>query len=346
MSHVGIVIIGRNEGERLRRCLASIPESGGLTVYVDSGSTDGSVELARQMGAVVVMLDLSMPFSAARARNVGFEKLMDIVQDMRYVQFVDGDCELASNWLQRAVEELEKQPVVAAVCGRLRERFPETSIYNRLCDMEWNGPVGEISACGGIAMYRAAAFHDSGGFNPFIVAGEEPELCARLRQKGWRITRIDAEMAMHDAAMFRFSQWWKRSVRAGHAYAQNAALHGRAPARHRVKETRSITLWGVILPVLVLGLLWPSGGWSLPLLVAYPLLIGRIYRHMRKRGFSPANSRLYACFCALAKFPQAIGLLRFHLDRWRSRTPTLIEYKQPVPSTADAAPIVGPASNS
>ena len=66
MNHLGVVAIGRNEGERLRRCLNSVVGRGHTVVYVDSGSTDGSTELARELGADVVELDLSLPFTMAQ----------------------------------------------------------------------------------------------------------------------------------------------------------------------------------------------------------------------------------------------------------------------------------------
>ena len=65
----GAVVIGRNEAERLRHCLNSLLGGGLTIVYVDSDSVDGSAALARSLGAEVVQLDLSRPFTAARARN-------------------------------------------------------------------------------------------------------------------------------------------------------------------------------------------------------------------------------------------------------------------------------------
>src|SRR5262245_32426939 len=185
MSELGVVAIGRNEGERLRRCLTSLSGQGLTIVYVDSGSEDGSVELAQSMGADVVELDMSRPFTAARARNQGAERLREVDPRARFVQFIDGDCELAEGWLEKARRALEEHPRVAVVCGRLRERDPEISVYNRLADLEWDTPIGEAKACGGIAMIRLDAFEEAGGFNPAVIAGEEPELCLRLRRNGW-----------------------------------------------------------------------------------------------------------------------------------------------------------------
>jgi glycosyltransferase involved in cell wall biosynthesis len=67
----GVVVIGRNEGERLVRCLQSLAQFGAPLVYVDSNSTDGSSEQAQRLGAHAVQLDLTQSFTAARARNLG-----------------------------------------------------------------------------------------------------------------------------------------------------------------------------------------------------------------------------------------------------------------------------------
>ena len=325
---VGLVAIGRNEGERLRQCLLSVIGKVAHVVYVDSGSTDGSIELARSLLVDVVELDLSTPFTAARARNAGFAHLLQKNTQLEFVQFVDGDCEVVEGWLERALAQLEAQPNVAVVCGRRRERFPKQSIYNQLCDMEWDTPIGEAKACGGDSMMRVKAFQQVGGFNPDLIAGEEPELCVRLRQKEWKILRIDAEMTLHDAQMTRFSQWWKRALRAGHAYAEGAWLHGRSSEGHWRRESWSIWFWGFYLPLLALGLIWPTHGFSLLLLVGYPVLAGRIFLKQRRQNICTEHAALYALSCVLGKFAQVggtLGFLRTHLLGTKS---TLIEYKK------------------
>lgn len=328
MNQIGLVAIGRNEGKRLHQCLLSVSGKVDRVVYVDSGSTDGSVELARSLGVDVVELDLSIPFTAARARNTGFARLLEVDAKLEFVQFVDGDCEIVEGWLERAQSELVAHSEVAVVCGRRRERYPNSSIYNRLCDLEWDTPIGETKACGGDAMMRVTAFQQVGGYNPTLIAGEEPELCVRLRQRNWKILRLAAEMTWHDAQMTRFSQWWKRAVRAGHAYAEGAWLHGAEPERHWVKESRSIWMWGLFLPLLALGMAWPTYSLSLLLLVGYPIMVYRIYLYAQSRGFKQRDSVLYARFCVLGKFPNLLGQLQFHLNRWLGRQNKLIEYKK------------------
>lgn len=324
---VGCVAIGRNEGERLQACLRSLVSRADAVVYVDSGSTDGSVAFARGLGCEVVDLDMDRPFTAARARNAGYARLRELRPDLAYVQFVDGDCEVVEGWLDTARNRMEARPRLAAVCGRRRERRPQDSIYNRLCDIEWDTPIGDTDACGGDAMMRCSAFDEVGGFDDTLIAGEEPELCVRLRQAHWIIERLDAEMTLHDAAMTRFEQWWKRNVRSGHAYAEGAALHGESPQRHWVQETRRIWLWGAVVPAVAIGGALPTLGLSLGLLAGYPLSAGRVYRHTRQRGRSREEAAAYALSVVVGRMPELQGMVRYHLNRRRGRRAGLIEYK-------------------
>jgi GT2 family glycosyltransferase len=319
---IGAVIIGRNEGDRLLRCLASVSGAVGRMVYVDSGSTDDSVAAARAAGAEVVTLDLAQPFTAARARNAGLAALM-AAGAPTHVQFIDGDCELQPGWIETAAAYLAANPKAAVAFGRRRERFPDASVYNRLCDWEWDTPIGLSRACGGDALMRVAALDQVGGFNPALIAGEEPELCVRLRARGWEVWRLDHEMTLHDAAMTRFSQWWKRMRRGGHAVAEGAALHGAPPERHGVAAVRRALLWGLALPLLaLLGVVFITS-WALLLLLAYPAQVIRIAR--REGCNRTAWER--ALFLTLGKFPETVGILEYHWRRLLRRPAGLIEYK-------------------
>lgn len=319
MSRIAALIIGRNEGARFEACLASLPKGLARVIYVDSGSTDGSVAAAEAYGAEVVALDMDRPFTAARARNAGLARLE--VAQIDYVQLIDGDCALQDGWIATAEAALDANPQLAVVCGRRRERVPGASVYNRLCDHEWDTPIGPARACGGDALMRLAALKEVGAYNPALIAGEEPDLCVRLRRAGWLIERLDAEMTWHDADMHRFGQWWRRSQRAGHAFAEGAALHGAPPERHWVAETRRAVLWGAVLPAIALigAIVSP---WMLALLLAYPA-------QMLRLGLKDAAPGRWerAFFTVLGKFPEAKGALGYYLARLSGRKRGLIEYK-------------------
>ncbi|MHC4811332.1 MAG: glycosyltransferase family 2 protein [Planctomycetota bacterium] len=346
MDEIGIVVIGRNEGKRLVRCLEGVRRDapGAPVVYVDSGSTDGSVEAAGRLGVDVVALDMSIPFTAARARNAGAERLRAREPAVEAIQFVDGDCELAAGWLDAARHALAEEPRLAAVCGRLRERRPEATVYNAMADIEWDGPVGEVRACGGNAMYRAEAFHAMGGFDPRVPAGEEPELCLRLRRSGWTIRRIGEEMGLHDADMTRFSQLWRRSVRGGHGYAQGVWMHGRGPERLYVRRVVSILAWTLSLPAGVLAAAavaaWPGVGGGVGVLEASAWaaagLLGLhaaqaarlILRERRaRRDWSLAAAR--GGWLHLGKFAELLGMVTFVVNRLHGRGHGVIEHRRP-----------------
>ncbi len=320
---IGIVVIGRNEGDRLKRCLGSLSSYIPRTVYVDSGSTDGSIDFATQAGVQVVSLDTDTHFTAARARNTGFVHLHGMYPDLAFVQFVDGDCELADGWLQHAIAFLESHDEVAVVCGRLRERHPDRSVYNLLCDMEWDAPVGEASSCGGNCLVRTSVFRQVNGYKADLIAGEEPELCLRIRAAGWRIWRISSEMALHDAAMTQFRQWWIREMRTGYSFAQGVRLHGSSPSRYRIREWRRAWFWGVGLPLLILLAVFAWGPLCFGALGAYAFQTMRLARSGSR---SSRENWLWAIFVVAGKFPEALGQLRF-LTQYRSRRPRLIEYK-------------------
>ena len=321
-----MVVIGRNEGERLERCLKSLSAQARCVVYVDSGSSDQSVALARKSAGAVLELDMSRPFTAARARNEGFQKLCESWPSLEYVFFVDGDCEVVDGWLDKACRFLDEHPGVAVVWGIRRERYPSRSVYNLLCDMEWrDAPVGETKACGGDAVIRVQAFEQVKGYRADLICGEEPEMCVRLRQAGWRIWHVEDAMTVHDAAMVRFGQWWRRMIRGGFAYAQGAALHGAPPERHRIFESRRVWLWGMGIPIAI-GLLTLVFGWpALLLLLIYPLQVLRL----TLRGTQPsARENAWRALALVAgKFPEALGQAKFTFDRWRRAESKLIEYK-------------------
>lgn len=328
LHQLGLVLIGRNEGERLRLCLESIPDGVGGVVYVDSGSTDGSVALAESRGVSVVNLDMSRPFTAARARNEGFERLMHLHDNLEWVHFIDGDCSLVEGWIEAAMEELAAHPDWIAICGYRRERHPENTIYNRWCDLEWTqAPIGPIDQIGfgGDVIIKVSAFREVGGYNGDIIAAEDSELSARLVQTGGKVMRVDRTMTYHDANIERVGQWWSRSVRCGHAYAEVASRHAEAGMFRR--HVRSLVLWGVVMPLTALLFLFIAPIVTLGVLGIYALQIGRIARSMDPGRFSARNRFLWGVSCLVSQVPKMQGLLKFVHNRRSGAQQTIIEYK-------------------
>ncbi len=332
LARLAVVAIGRNEGPRLRRCLESIPRGVAARIYVDSGSSDGSPALARALGAEVVELDPSLPFSAARARNAGFERAIALAAELLAVQFVDGDCSLAPGFLERALALLAAERELGAVCGRRREIAPERTIYNRICDVEWRSPpAGDVGSIGfgGDVMIRVEALREAGGYRESLIAGEDPELSLRLRWLGWKVERRDLPMTLHDVDMRHFGQWWRRARRAGHAWAEVAHLHrGRAERIFR-RELRRIAVWGGALPLgaLATAPLEPIVSWLL--LSLYPLQIARVAAGAIRQGFGYRDAAAWGLACVGGALPNLVGAAGFHWNRLQGRRTPLIEYRGP-----------------
>ena len=326
---IGFVAIGRNEGERLKsalRALQSIcPDS--PVVYVDSGSTDGSVDFARSLGMMVVELDLSSPFTAARARNAGFEELISQHPRLEYVQFLDGDCKLHPEWPEAAMTALQQYDRAAVVSGLRMEQFPEASLYNMLMDIEWRTPIGETKAVLGDMCVRTDVFREVGGFNSKIIAAEDDDICLRIRRAGYRVYRIDAKMSEHDANIMRLGQWLKRAMRCGYGYANIHELHGNGPDRYFRRELYRVLLWGGIVPLTLLVSLIVYPPLAALIIAGYALLVSRVAFRRFRQGDSPITALVYGALMYVGKVPELFGVLSYWKNRFLSRNHTLIEYK-------------------
>ena len=318
---IGVVVIGRNEGSRLVRCFESVQSLGYPVVYVDSCSTDNSVALAETFGVSVVRLDSRRPLNAARGRKAGFDCVLRDHPGVEQVLFIDGDCELIPGFLSVAQEVLAQRPDVAVVCGRRVELCPQESIYNRLADLEWDAPVGECVSCGGDALMRVHAYVESGGFDDTVLAGEEPELCLRIRRLGYKVVRIDAPMTRHDLNMHGFAQWWRRGVRSGYGALDVRVRRG---VREFDRLLLSAWIWAVGVPCLALalacGLFGLFGQIAFVGTVSVVLLL-LAFQTMRiavsgsRRGLSNRDSAIYGILMMVDKASFVWGQIKWLVER-------------------------------
>jgi cellulose synthase/poly-beta-1,6-N-acetylglucosamine synthase-like glycosyltransferase len=323
---LSVVIIGRNEGDRLERCILSAQAIEGWTpaeiLYVDSGSTDGSLDLASGLGAKVLPLSPGA-FTAARARNLGWRHAGG-----ELVLFLDGDTILNPDFPLAALAELQCDPTNAAAWGHRREVCPCLSIYVRVLDLDWVYPPGETPFFGGDVLVRRVALEAVNGFDETLIAGEEPEMCRRMRTIGWHIQHIDVPMTLHDLAIIRFSQYWRRSQRAGYAFASVSARFRATSDPFWSSEARHNRLRGIfwlLSPVLALAVsailmsLLPFAIWLL-LVVA---LAARTAWQCRWKRASWTTLLLYGFHSHLQQVPIFFGQVQFLLNRNKA----LIEYK-------------------
>jgi glycosyltransferase involved in cell wall biosynthesis len=328
---LSIVVIGRNEGQRLVRCLESIASIHSThenleIIYADSSSSDGSPATAARLGAKVIVLDAARP-TAALGRNAGWQQASS-----EYILFLDGDTILHPDFPARAFEAMLADDSIAAVWGHRREIHPEASLYNRILDLDWMYAPGFTEFCGGDVLMRRAALEAAGGYDDTLIAGEEPELCRRMRALGYRVLHIDAPMTGHDLGIHHFSQYWKRALRAGHAYAEiSSRFRGTEDPSWqsaRIANFRRVGFWtlsflaAVVTSVLLRSAL-PAVLWFLlPLAVA-----SRSALKVRWKSQSVWTLVLYGLHSQVQQIPIFIGQLGFDLNRNKGSKRKLIEYK-------------------
>ncbi len=328
---LSVVVIGRNEGQRLVRCLESVASIRGgherlEIVYVDSASSDGSAVAAAGLGAQTIALEVAHP-TAALGRNAGWKEA-----SAEYILFLDGDTVLHPEFTKRAFEAMLKDDAIAAVWGHRREIHPERSIYNRILDLDWIFPPGPVEYCGGDVLMRRAALDAAGGYDGTLIAGEEPELCRRMRALGYGILHIDAPMTGHDLEMRRFGQYWKRALRAGHAYAEVSSRFRRSGdpfwQAERVGNLRRGGFWMLsFLGVLALSAILRSAVPAMLWLALLLVLSLRSAWKARWKSQSAFTLLLYGLHSQLQQVPICIGQLGFDLNPRKGRQRKLIEYK-------------------
>jgi cellulose synthase/poly-beta-1,6-N-acetylglucosamine synthase-like glycosyltransferase len=328
---VAVIIIGRNESSHLQDCIQSVraldyPQHLLEIIYVDSASKDNSPQIAAALGAHVLEVS-GDPMTAARGRNTGWTSTT-----APFVLFLDGDTRVHPQFLARALAACD-QPDIAAVWGHRRESNPGDSLYNRVLDLDWIYPAGFTEFFGGDVLIRRSALAEVDGYNPELIAGEEPEMCRRLRGKGWKILHIDAPMTLHDLRMTHFSQYWRRATRCGHAYAQVSSLFRNSPDPFWTPEARRNQKRGAMLLLLfaaaLIGCAWLRNPWPMlvPLLLIMAAGIRSAYK-ARQRSNSWLTLLLFGLHSHLQEIPIFFGQLRYRFAKARRRKMTLIEYKR------------------
>lgn len=350
LSPISVVVIGLNVADHLDQCLSAIeasryPDNLLEVIYVDSGSRDGSLEIAKRHKDVRILeLNTENP-SAAMGRNAGLHAAS---HDL--IQFVDADSHLHPDWLRTAVTTL--QGAVAAVAGSLHERRPNRNLYHRMAHLEWNLRKGESGwttqeqearVFGGNVLARRQVWLDLQGYDEDLPAGEDPDLSYRVRQAGYRILRLNAPMATHDIDIAGFGRWWKRARRSGFAYASLALRYWNQPERYMLKRVIRIVggvgfPWMLILLGVLLG--YPLPGIALALLVMLRLLF-QAPHFAKVLGIPLTSAFVYSLYLALSIYPQFLGVwdvIRKQFRNWKPFTRTGHSWQNPSNAPLNLSP--------
>ena len=273
---------------------------------------------------------------AAKARNLGWTRARG-----EFILFLDGDTQLDPDFVARALQTLE-DPVLCAAWGHRRESDPGQSIYTRVLDLDWVYPVGRTQYFGGDVLVRRTALASVDGFDPTLKAGEEPEMCARLRAAGWQIEHIDAPMTRHDLAVNTLRAYWLRAYRSGIAYAEVADRMKRRNDPMWQREALRDFVHGILLialPFVFLLTLFCSL-WLTALLCAAvgAVLYRTVLRCRWKAPEDPVLCWEYAVHAYLQKVPALFGQLEWRRANRASDEIALVDYKSDAAVSTGASP--------
>ncbi len=199
MIQLSVVLITRNQEWNVRSLIESVlnkasPFLSVEVLLVDSASTDKTVSIASEYPINIIVLDADQRLTAAAGRCVGYQHTSG-----HFVLFLDGDMELYEGWLEKALEILIQNPTIAVITGDVIDR-PKMTPHD---DFTFKAPLRmpdfpvNVKQSGGAALYRRAVLEQVGTFNPYLYSDEEPELCLRIRRKGYRVVKLAYPIALH-----------------------------------------------------------------------------------------------------------------------------------------------------
>ncbi len=315
MSDIDCVIIGRNVEKTLKSCIESVEASqytrGKVKIiYVDGGSSDASVLIARAVPDVEVIEIGDVQPTPGLGRNLGFR-----AGSAPFIQFIDADTTLSPDWLQVGTKHMAEG--VGAVFGQRKEAKRDATRYNMIADIEWTPLTGD--AFGGDVLIRRSVIEERGGYDEDMVAGEDPELAQRIVKAGHKIIHVAAPMTEHDIDMHRWDQWWRRAYRTGYGF---ASVQKRHPGACHEEMQRILRRGGVSVLAIIVGVILAafSSWWLLlwlgaALLILWPRIF-KIEQFQKARGIPLDEAALYAWHCSLVVVPQFFGVMRYW---WASR---------------------------
>lgn len=265
LSDVTVIVPAKNAARSIDACLAALaanlPGASREIIVVDNGSTDDTVQRARGHG--VRVLEVPQGF-VSRIRNEGARSASGGI-----VAFIDADCLVLPEWYDAVVTGLADPSVGIVGC---RHEVPADATW---CQSVWHEAQMRREAEGDRVSYvpagncamRRELFLTLNGFDERLETGEDPDLCVRVAQRGYRVATVRTMRCIHLgepatlAAVFRRERWHGRGARFFYAGGRVAAV------------TVATAWFGAAFIVGALALVGSVfGGWRWPIL-AIPLAL-------------------------------------------------------------------------
>lgn len=216
---VSIIIKALNEEQRIAAAIESalnaLPDGQGEVILADSGSTDRTIEIAQNYPITIVQIEAPAKPSCGLGPQLGYQ-----YSDTPFICLMDGDTELAPDFITQARHYLQDNPRTAGVTGHVMERNTDSLEYVRrgLRKTAYKavGTIDRIN-CGGL--YRRAAIEEVGYLSDRnLHSYEEYDLGVRLRSKGWALFRLDRRFVFHtghsvNAYKLLLRRWQSKYIR-------------------------------------------------------------------------------------------------------------------------------------
>ncbi len=221
---ISFIVIGRNEGENLIKCFESILATVLFNrikeyeiIYVDSDSSDNSIEIVKQFKQVRIF-KITGVYNAAIGRNIGYKESKGNI-----LFFIDGDMELFPEFLANVIDENLQ----------LRYDFVSGQLQDYLCGNKRNYLNNSIhhsdraqkdkfhAVTGGIFLIKRNIWELVNGMNNKYVEGEDFDLGLRLSKKDIFLLRRKELIAKHYTVDYRISKiMWKKLLDCSQFYSR------------------------------------------------------------------------------------------------------------------------------
>ena len=168
---ISVIVIGKNEGERLEACLTSAQRALRMLsyelIYVDSHSTDDSLAIARAHGARCFLPE-ETDTTAGLGRYIGTQAAHG-----EYLLFLDGDMQLQQGFVERAMLRVAAGGC-DGVCGIRTDHYMKDGKVVSVCENYFGCTQERVAPeFGGAIFLTAQALERCGGWATDTVACEE-----------------------------------------------------------------------------------------------------------------------------------------------------------------------------
>jgi Glycosyl transferase family 2 len=315
---IDCIVVGKNQGTTLRASLEAVRNcsysQGRIHLhYIDMGSADYSLEIARSMEGVKIIALHGVNLGAAY--NAAWKECSS-----PFIQFLSADALLDPSWFEHAFSEIARD--VGGVTGRCQLTEPHGSIFNWIDTLEWRStPPG-----GGIGRHfllRRELLQAIDGFDEHLLYGTALDFAHTAAKTEWKLRTLQAPMCQYAIGRSGFTSWWRSGVADGRGETEvSYKEEGWRSVLRNEKLREAVQRGGGTYIIVLFALLgWLSGVfWSLILLApaAILLLSPRIFRLDQigqKYHLSPVDAAAYGWHLSCFALPRCWGVILFLFRR-------------------------------